>query len=166
MKSVVLRAIDAVTRATKWVTIFATVCIAIMMVIITIDIVGSKWFKWSLPGTLDFSEELMVLLTLLPVAYVALERGHIRITFLEERMPQAGRFSLQLLRYTVGMLIMGFLSWRTFTQFQYVLKTMQVKEGINFPIWPANLAVVLSFGFLALVYLLLLAKTLTAGAEK
>ena len=67
---------------------------------------------------------------------------------------------------TVGMLVMGFLTWRTFTRFQYVVETAQVKPGIYFPIWPANLAVVIAFGFLALVYLLLLAKTLAVGVEQ
>jgi len=36
---------------------------------------------------------------------------------------------------------------------------MQLKEGLDLPVWPANLAVVISFGFLTLVWILLLAKT-------
>jgi len=136
------------------------------MSIIVIDIVTSKWFDWSLPGTLDFSEELMVLLTLLPIAYVALERGHISITFLEEKIPQTGRIYLNLLKYLVGMGSMGFLTWRTFVRFQYVLDTAQIKSGISFPIWPANLAIAVSFGFLTLVWLLLFIKTIVVRSEQ
>lgn len=166
MSSIVLRSVDIVKTLTKWLVYVATLCIAVLMSIIVIDIIGSKWFNWSLPGTLDFSEELMVLLTLLPMAYVALERGHIRITFLEEKIPQTGRIYLNLIKYFVGMGAMGFLCWRTFTRFQYVLDTAQVKFGINFPIWPTNLAVSISFGFLTLVWLLLFIRTLVVRSEQ
>jgi len=42
---------------------------------------------------------------------------------------------------------------------------MTLKEGIDIPIWPANLATVISFAFLTLVWLLLLARTLVTGVE-
>jgi TRAP-type C4-dicarboxylate transport system permease small subunit len=137
-----------------------------MMVLNVIDIVASKWFKWSIPGALDFSEELMVFLTILPIAYIALERGHIIISVVEERLSQKTRFALLVLRYAMGTLVMGFITWRVFTQFQNTVVVGQLKEGVNFPIWPANLAVVLGFGFLALVWLLLLVKTVNEGAEQ
>ena len=47
---------------------------------------------------------------------------------------------------------------RVFVQFQKTVKVVQLKQGIDLPIWPANLAVVVAFGFLTLVYALLLAK--------
>jgi TRAP-type C4-dicarboxylate transport system permease small subunit len=136
------------------------------MIVNFTDIIGTKFFLRSVPGALDISEELMVLLTLLPIAFVALERGHIRITLLEGRMPLTVRFVLQIIQYVIAMLITGFITWRVFVQFQKTLEFMQLKEGLDLPVWPANLVTVISFGFLTLVWMLLLAKTVVVGLER
>ena len=151
--------IDVTTRITRWLAILAAVCMAGLMIVNFTDIIGTKFFLRSVPGALDISEELMVLLTLLPIAFVALERGHIRITLIEGRMPPVFRSILHIIQYLIATLIKGFITWRVFIQFQKVFKVMQLKEGLDLPVWPANLAVVISFGFLTLVWILLLAKT-------
>lgn len=165
MKNFVLQIFDQATRITRWLAIAAAISIALLMVINFIDIIGTKFFGKSVPGALDISEELMVFLTLLPLAYIALERGHIRITLLESRMAPPVKFVLQIVQYVIAMGITGFITWRVFIQFQKTLSVMQLKQGIDLPIWPANLAVVISFGFLTLVWLLLLVKTLAEGIK-
>jgi TRAP-type C4-dicarboxylate transport system permease small subunit len=166
MRNFVLQTIDVATKITKWLAILAAVGIGVMMIVNFTDIVGTKFFLRSVPGALDISEELMVLVTLLPIAFVALERGHIRITLLEGRMPPAVRFVLQIIQYVIATLITGFITWRVFVQFQKTLEVVQLKEGLDLPIWPANLVTVVSFGFLTLVWIVLLAKTLVVGLER
>jgi TRAP-type C4-dicarboxylate transport system permease small subunit len=166
MKNYVLQIIDVATKITKWLAILSAVSIAVMMVINFTDIIGTKFFLRSVPGALDISEELMILVTLLPLAYIALERGHIRITLLEEHLPSVVRFVLQIVQYVIATLITGFITWRVFVQFQKTVEVMDLKEGLDLPIWPANLAVVIAFGFLTLVWALLLAKTLVVGSEQ
>ena len=166
MRNVVLQAFDVATKITRWLAILAAVSIAILMIINFTDIIGTKFFLRSVPGALDISEELMVLLTLLPIAFVALERGHIRITLLEGRLPLAVRFVLQIIQYVIATLITGFITWRVFVQFQKTIEVVQLKEGLDLPIWPANLVTVISFGFLTLVWMLLLAKTVVVGLER
>ncbi len=166
MRNFVLQAFDVATKITRWLAIVAAVSIAVLMIVNFTDIIGTKFFLRSVPGALDISEELMVLLTLLPLAYVALERGHIRITLLEGRMPPAVRFVLQIIQYVIATLITGFITWRVFIQFQKTVEVIQLKEGLDLPIWPANLATVISFGFLTLVWMLLLAKTVVVGLER
>jgi hypothetical protein len=66
----------------------------------------------------------------------------------------------------MAMLITGFITCRVFVQFQKTVEVMDLKEGLDLPIWPANLGVVIAFGFLTLVWMLLLAKTLVGGEER
>lgn len=166
MKNFILKLYDSGTKATRWLAIVAAVSIGGLMAVNFIDIVGTKFFLTSIPGAMDISEELMVLLTLLPIAYIALERGHIRITLVEDRMNPKMRFAMRIFQYGVAILITGFITSRVFVQFHKSLHSMQLKEGIDLPIWPANVAVVISFAFLTLVWVLLLAKTLIDGVEK
>jgi TRAP-type C4-dicarboxylate transport system permease small subunit len=166
MRNFVLQALSIATKITKWLAILAAVSIAVMMVVNFTDIIGTKYFLKSVPGALDISEELMVLVTLLPLAFIALERGHIRITLLTDHMSAAVRFVLQIIQYIIATLITGFITWRVFVGFQETVKIMDLKEGIDLPIWPANLAVVIAFGFLTLVWALLLVKTVVVGQER
>ena len=166
MRNFVLKAFDIITKITKWLAILAAVSIAVLMIVNFTDIIGTKFFLRSVPGALDISEELMVFLTLLPIAFIALERGHIRITLLEGRMPPVVRFVLQIFQYVIATLITGFITWRVFVQFQKTIVVVQLKEGLDLPIWPANLVTVISFGFLTLVWMLLLAKTVVVGLER
>ena len=166
MRDFVLQAFDVVTKVTRWLAILGAVSIAVLMIVNFIDIIGTKFFLRSVPGALDISEELMVLLTLFPIAFVALERGHIRITLLEGRMTPAARFVFQIIQYVIATLITGFITWRVSVQFHKTLEFMQLKEGLDLPIWPANLVTVISFGFLTLVWMLLLAKTIVIGLER
>jgi len=166
MRAITFSLLDIAIKVTRWLTILAAVCIAILMVVNFVDIIGSKFFLKSVPGALDISEELMVCLTLLPISYIALERGHIRITLLEDRLPPRVQFFLRIFQYLVATLITGFVTWRVFVQFQKTLRIMQLKEGIDLPIWPGNLAVTISFGILTLVWALLMIKTLVEGIEK
>jgi TRAP-type C4-dicarboxylate transport system permease small subunit len=166
MRNPILQAIDIATKITRWLAILAAVGMAVLMIVNFTDVIGTKFFLRSVPGALDISEELMVFLTLLPIAFIALERGHIRIILLEGRMTPVVRFVLQIIQYVIAVLITGFITWRVFVQFQKTVKFMQLKEGLDLPVWPANLATVIAFGFLTLVWMLLLAKTLAVGVER
>jgi TRAP-type C4-dicarboxylate transport system permease small subunit len=165
MKAITLSILDIVFKVTRWLTIIAAACIALLMVVNFFDIIGSKFFLKSVPGALDISEELMVCLTLLPISYICLERGHIRITLLEDRLPPRVQFILRILQYLIATLITGFITARVFVQLQKTIRIMQLKEGIDLPIWPGNLAVTISFAILTLVWALLLAKTIVTGTE-
>ena len=166
MRNFVLKAFDIMTKITRWLAILASVGIAVLMIVNFTDIIGTKFFLRSVPGALDISEELMVFLTLLPISFIALERGHIRITLLEGRMPPSVRFVLRIMQYVIATLITGFITWRVFVQFQKTIEVVQLKEGIDMPIWPANLVTVVSFGFLTLVWIVLLAKTVVVGLDR
>lgn len=163
MKKMILHLTQLATTFARVLAIIAAVSIGVLMIVNFGDIIGTKFFLVSIPGALDISEELMVFLTLLPIAYISLERGHIRITMIEERMPAGVRLVLNIIQHAIAALISGFITTRVFANFLKTVKFMQLKEGIDLPIWPANLAVVISFGFLTIVFLLLLAKTVIVG---
>lgn len=165
MKKFILQLLDWVTIISKWLTILASCCIAVMMVIVFADIVGTKFFKVSIPGALDISEELMVFLTLLPLAYLAAVKGHINITLLESRWSPGIRFIIEIFKYVIATAISAIITWRVFVGFQKAYQVMELKSGLDMPTWPANLATVIAFGFLTLAWFLQLAKTLVTGME-
>lgn len=166
MGDFILQAHQWATRVTKWMTVVAAFCVGLLMAVNFTDIIGTKFFLKSVPGALDITEELMVWLTLLPIAYIALERGHIQITLLEEAMPQTVRFVFRVIQYVIAILISGIVTSRAFVQFSKTLGVMQMKEGLELPIWPSNLIVVIAFGFLTIIWILLFSKTIVEGLKR
>jgi len=166
MKSTVLdRTLEVVKRICRWLVYIAAACLAVGMILNTVDVVAAKWLGWSIPGALDITEELMVYITILPIAYLALERGHISISIVQDHASSGVRKGLAILGYSIGVLVMCFMTWRVFTRFIYAVDAMELKKGLDLPIWPANLAVVVGFAFLALAYLLLLIKSVKEEAR-
>jgi TRAP-type C4-dicarboxylate transport system permease small subunit len=166
MRSLVLKAVSTMTGITRWLVIVAAVAIGVLMVVNFFDIVGTKFFGMSIPGALDISEELMVLVTLLPIAFIALERGHIRITLLEEHLHSSVRYALEIIQYFLAALITGFITVRAFAQLRTTLETMELKTGLDLPVWPSNAVVVISLGFLTVVWIVLLIKALVVRQER
>lgn len=166
MRDLVLGVIEIATKMTKWLVFIAAVAIGVMAIVNFTDVVLAKFFKHSVPGALDITEEVMVLVALFPIAYIALERGHIHISILRNIMHPALRFIVEIFQYVLAALISGFITVRVFAQFQKAFTYMTLKEGIDMPIWPANLATAIAFAFLTIVWVLLLARTLVTGVKR
>jgi TRAP-type C4-dicarboxylate transport system permease small subunit len=158
--------VNVATRVTRWVSIASTVFIAAMLLINVIAVVGSKWFHWSLPGHLELTEQLMAFVSILPVAFIALERGHIRITMVIDRFAPPVNFAIEVLGHVLGILVMGFITWRVFVQMQYTMNTNITTLTLSYPVWITNLAIMIGFGLLALSFLLLLVKLIAIGPKK
>ena len=159
------RVIEMVTMVTKWLTYISSISIAIMLLINIIEVLGTKLFNWSLIGYLELTEQLMVAVSLLPIAYIAMERGHIRITMVADRLPSIGRYVFEIIGYILGILIMAFCAWRACAQMQYALNTKLATNVLSIPIWPTNLIIMIGFGLLFFSWLLLLVKKITLSAH-
>jgi TRAP-type C4-dicarboxylate transport system permease small subunit len=166
MKDLILRLIDITRKVTKWLVIIAAAGIGVMAIINFVDIVLAKFFHTSVPGALDTTEEVMVLVALFPVAYIWLERGHIYVLVVRNIMHPVLRIAFEIFQYVLAALICGFITVRTFAQFQTTLSKMILKEGTDLPIWPANLATTIAFGFITFVWVLFFARTLVAGVKR
>lgn len=166
MKDLVMDIVEIATQVTKWLVFVAAIAIGVMAIINFTDVVLAKFFKHSVPGALDITEEVMVLVALFPIAYLCLERGHIHISILKNVMHPVLKFIVEIFQYILAALICGFITVRVFAKFQTTLATMTLKEGIDLPIWPANLATAIAFGFITIVWVLLLVRTLVTGVER
>ena len=155
------------TRVIKWLSYIAAGCAGVTMLIAVADVISTKLLRYSIPSSVEFIEELMVLMVFLSIAYVAQERGHIRVTILERFMPGSLRFAFELFGHLVGIMVIGFLSWRSFVLLRYAIVTKLVKDGtIKFPLWPSDLAVFIGFTCLTIAFILLFAKTIVAETKK
>ena len=159
------KAINIIKKVAKWLTIVSTISIAAMLIINVIEVVGAKWFNWSLIGYLELTEQLMVLVSILSIAYIALERGHIRITMVTDRLTSVGRFTFEVFGYVLGILVMILCTWRAFAQMNYAMNTKLTTNTLSIPVWPTNLVIVVGFGLLIFSWLLILIKKIAVAVQ-
>jgi TRAP-type C4-dicarboxylate transport system permease small subunit len=155
-----------VTSVNKWLSIGAAVFGALIMIIATVDVISAKVFKTSVPNGKQFIEEFNVLLTFLAIAYVTHERGHIRITILEQWLSARVGHICRLFGHVVGALCIGFCTWRAVALLQDSFAKHAYKHGVlDFPLWPFQMVVLLGFALLTITFIMLFVKEVRASPK-
>jgi TRAP-type C4-dicarboxylate transport system permease small subunit len=159
--------VDAsLTKVISWFVIIAEVSAAIMMLILVADAISAKLFDAPIPSAAELVTEMNVILVFGAVAFVVLERGHIRIDALDPHLSKLTNYILRLVSHILSILVCGFMSWRTFFLVQEMMETKICNAGlIQFPFWPFAVAVFLGFIFFTIAFILVLCRTITGGTE-
>ena len=157
---------EALLKVTKWSVIVALLCAAFILVVSVIDVIGSKFFNWGIPGAVAFIEELNLVMIFMAVAYVQLSRGHISVNVFAKRLSSRTNHALKLAGYILGMFASGLVSWRAVVLTQTMIELSSTKAGlVKFILWPFPLAIVVGFGLLALAFLITFIKGIATGLE-
>ncbi|WP_368665180.1 TRAP transporter small permease [Sporosarcina sp. P29] len=85
--------------------VLGRIVIIIISLLIIIDIVSFKFFSYQFPWILEVSEYLLVLLTLLGVAWLLKEDGHIKLDLLINRLSEKNRTRMEILNSCIGAVI-------------------------------------------------------------
>lgn len=158
---------DVLAKVTRWSAIVAVVCAVVVLLMSVIDVTGAKFFNWGLPGALELTEQLNLVLVFMAVAYVQLERGHMRVNLLETFMSAGLQHAIRLFSHVLGILVCGFFSWRTLVLMQNMIAAGEYKYGrIEFPLWPFGFVNFYGFALLTVAFILCLGKGIIAGSEK
>ena len=107
------------------------------------DVVGTKFFNWPVPGTLEITESTMVLIVFGALAFTQSQRGHIRVEiFYNERGPRA-KAVMDAVTHLVAIAFFALVTWQGFDEALYSLEINEATMGsIRFPLFPARLLLV------------------------
>ncbi len=128
----------------------------LILLILTVDIICTKVFSWSITGAKAFVEMLMVLLVFLTIPFVTADRNHIVVDLI--KFPRKVARVLDVIQYLFGFLLSGFFVWRTFVFLQEAVASKKIMLGtegwLNFPLWPIAISIVFGFVLTALIYIM------------
>lgn len=132
-----------IAQVAAWVAMALTF---FMMLLVTADVVGTKFFNHPVPSMAEMDEELLVIMIFLGLAITELEIHHLRITILFARLSQKWRQILDLVGYyLLSAALVAILSWRSFVLLKNFIDIGSMKQGIiSFPLWPFALLIALS----------------------
>jgi len=113
-----------------------------MMLMITVDVTGRYLFASPIPGTLEFTEFLMVFVVFFSLAYVQLHKRHICVELLTQRLPRRAADGLAIVTLLIAALFFGLMAWQSWVYAASAFEYREASEGlIQIPIYPPKFAI-------------------------
>jgi TRAP-type C4-dicarboxylate transport system permease small subunit len=154
------RAVTALSNKINWIAAFAVVFI---MLLTTADVV-LRMFRHPIPGTYEivgFSGSLIIGFSL---AYTFIQKGHIAVEILVQRLPWLGRVIINIINDILSFGLFGILSWQSVKYAQSLKLSGEVSPTIQMPTYPFVYGVAVGAALLCVVLLVDLIRQFK-GAE-
>lgn len=122
--------------------VFVAISILISMVAGTADVLSIRLLVRTVPGAVEFAQNLMPIIVFGALVFIQREGQHIRVEFIYDRLGARGRAVLDLLNsifVTLASAALAFVSWQGF------LRSNAIKEAgmaFPFPIYPVKFFIV------------------------
>jgi TRAP-type C4-dicarboxylate transport system permease small subunit len=126
-----------------------------VMLLIGADVFMRYTFAKPIPGTLEISEQTVVILTFLCFAYTGMQNRHIRTDAIIRRCPPPFRTFTEFLSAFLMLLMLSLMIWQTSKEAWEAICIREVRMGlIEVPIYPTKIAISVGLSVAWVYYLL------------
>ncbi|WP_027717509.1 TRAP transporter small permease [Desulfovirgula thermocuniculi] len=130
------KAVDLLEKACMTGSVLSVIS---MMLLVTADVTGRKFFRHPIPGSVEINEEyLMVTLVYLAMSYVYVQGGHVRVTLFRRFLPPSFLRAIDPCLNALGLLLFALIA---FYGWQKALKAWRFGETtsciLGYPLAPA-----------------------------
>ena len=112
-----------------------------LMLITGIDVVGRYVFKSPLTGAYEMSELAMASVVLLGWAYTQVEKAHVDIDLVYNRLPPFLQRFLDLLIPLLGLTLFVFITWQSVNFVNDSIGWHETTEMLHLPVWVFKLLI-------------------------
>jgi TRAP-type C4-dicarboxylate transport system permease small subunit len=134
-----------ITFALGWISV---VCVFIMMLLTTVDVVLRYIFNSPIIGAFEVSEFMMVIIVFFSMAYTQYRKGHVSVDIFVGRMSQRKQAFVDLFNHVVTIFILLLITWRSSLTALELADTMETTGTVPIPVFPFQFVV--AFGCLAM----------------
>ena len=140
---------DKLDRFTKqvsaWFNGFAMVALIAMLIVVTADIVGAKAFSRPVPGAMDLTSLLAVLLIAFSMTQTFLSGRHIKVDFVMLLLPPRLRRVLRAVSLSMCWVLFLLVVWRLLL-YAHDLQVYEEKSlTVKIPLFPFAYALAVAF---------------------
>lgn len=132
-----------------------------MMVLTCADVV-LRLLRRPIPGTFEIVGFLGTVIIAFALAYTSVERGHIAVEFIVEKLPRRAQAAIEAITSIASAALFGLLTWQSFIYASDIRQSGEVSVTLTMPIHPFIYGI--SVGS-ALLFLVLLADGLHAATR-
>lgn len=139
---------NGIFNVMKWISYVSPVCLLVITLLSTADVVASKIFSHGITNATDIVTYLNIPVVFLSAAYVQLERGHTHIDLIYTHFPQWGQKTVHTVGNILGVGVSAFIGYLAVLSTVQKLKIVEKSSSSAsaFVVWP--FAAVIAIGFL------------------
>jgi TRAP-type C4-dicarboxylate transport system permease small subunit len=132
-----------------------------MMMLTVGDVVGRYVLNSPIPGAYELSEFMMVAVVFLPLAFVQLGHGNVRVELVLNRLPFRARQAMEVVALLMAVGLYGFITWYGLDRALLSLSVGEHTIGlVSFPLWPAQMLIPVGSAILCLQFLVHIVSSL------
>ena len=163
----VIEVLDKIAAAiSHWLNWVAGAGLVAMLGLFVADIIGIKFFKYPVPGAIEFVGFLGVVVIAFALSHTEVRHGNIQVDFFVMHLPRQLQASLTALVSLLGVALFALLSWQSYTFGRVLQTTGEVSMTQNIPFYPFVYAIAFCCLPLCLVLLVKCLKSIMKAAGK
>ena len=156
------RLIYLMSNRLNWVAAGAIVA---MMLLTSADVI-LRLFRHPIPGTYEIVGLLGAVVISFSLAYTSVEKGHIAVEFLVQRLPRNVQAFIEAINNFLGIFLFGVIAWQSILYAADLRQTGEVSMTVQMPTYPFVYGIALGCGLLCLVLIVDFFKSLKRIGEK
>jgi TRAP-type C4-dicarboxylate transport system permease small subunit len=164
---VIIERIERFTNTlSKWLNWVAGIGLVGMLGLIVSDVIGIKLFNNPIPGAIEITAFLGVVVTAFAIAYTHITRGHIKVEFFIIRLPARVQVIIASFVFLLGIILFALLAWRSYEYGRILQVTGEVSMTQGIPFYPFVYALAFCCIPVCLVLLVELTKSVLKAVKK
>jgi TRAP-type C4-dicarboxylate transport system permease small subunit len=127
----------------------------VIMLLVGVDVTMRFFFSKPIPGSLEISEQTVVIITFMAFAYTSMMKRHIRTTAIVDLLPAGVKPVAEYIGILLMAILLSLLIWQTGKEAWEALSIREVRMGlVPVPIYPTKIAIPISLSIAWLYYVL------------
>jgi TRAP-type C4-dicarboxylate transport system permease small subunit len=126
----------------------------VFIMLLTCADVVMRLFGRPIPGTYELVGYFGTVIVAFALAYTSVERGHISVELLVDRLPARLRNVIEGAGHLVSAVLFGLLAWQSQVYAMDLVESGEVSLTLGIPTWPFVFGLTAGCGMLSLVLLL------------
>lgn len=140
-------------RTVRGVSVVAASAMIAMMFLTGTDVTLRYIFNSPLPGSMELTEFMMVIVVALGLSYCALQMGHVRVDVVVSRLPKRAQVVMNTIASFVFLGLFILITWQTVPRVKAMIDVQLRSQVMGIPVPPFALVVTAGGAVLCLVLL-------------
>lgn len=141
-----------VTLISRGFNALAAIAVVLMMLLTCADVV-LRMFHRPIPGTYDIMGFLGTVVIAFSLAYTSVEKGHIAVEIIVERLPRKTKAAVGSLTSLIGAFLFALITWQSMAYAADMRNIGEVSMTLMIPLYPFIYGIAAGSGLLCLVLL-------------
>lgn len=152
--------------ASRWLHNIGSWILFAMMMLTLVDVTLRYIFNRPIPGGIEVSEYMMVILVAFTLAYTAFEKGHITVDLIVSKLPPKAQAITNSITTMASLCFFSVVTWQAGLYVKSTVDSGWRSEMLGIPIFPFVGVIAIGCGVLCLVFLADFLRLLSEATKK